>query len=599
MKFITKIREQIRSNNIAKDDIYLATDDDREGEAISWHLAKALNLDPKTAKRMRFHSVTATAITHAVKNPDHIDQNRVDSALARQVTDKVVGYELSPILWRQIGRGLSAGRVQSVVTRMVVDLERELAKFASKSFFAVEGFFGESSVSLESKTKNEIKAVYNSKPDSYDLAKSLMESFKQIPPSNYEIYDITSNKSQRHPSAPFITSSLQQECSNRFSWAPKLTMSLAQSLYEKGLITYMRTDSTVLSKEAFELSKTIIVQKYGNDYYHGKQYNNSQGSQEAHEAIRPTDLNVPQITGESQEVKLYDLIWKRTIASQMSAEEVLTTTYIITAVPTNTQNVTKNLGYFVHKRAQTTFPGFKILYIPLKSDADDDEENTKFPYDNLAKGTKLLCHKITANQGMTEPDGRYTEASLIRKIEKDEIGRPSTFHSILDKIQQKGYVVKKTIPGISWPAKNITLTNRLLTEETVMKKTKTETNKLVPTDLGRIVTEFLEREFSEIMDYQFTASMEKGLDEVRQGQKVWQDLVRSYWDLLYPKLSVLKDKTAAGSERESRERLLGTDPTTGQKIYATIGPYGLCIRRDAKEISEDHSRYNAKNERIT
>lgn len=669
-KFIYKIRDAIKSHSIKPDDIYIATDDDREGEAIAWHLANHLNLDLKKAKRMCFHAVTESEVKKALANPSVINQDMVNSALARQITDKVVGYEISPILWRQIGRGLSAGRVQSVVTRLVVDLEKDISGFQSNKFFDIVGTFcipvgpktPQKEPSKEQIKAQEIKAHYSIRlesPDEYNKAKSHLESLAKLDPSSYVITSITSNKSQRHPSAPFVTSSLQQESSNRFGWTPKTTMSIAQSLYEKGLITYMRTDSSLLSQEAFDLARVIIEKEWTSLYYQGKQYGTvAKGSQEAHEAIRPTDLNIRSLVAKTdptpeevlsqevlpQEVKLYDLIWKRTIASQMKPQEVLTTTYVIspfteastsfklatkkasvdaststlTSTGTTSTNLTNvKLGHFTHKRQQTTFLGFKILYEAIKESDDDlnDAVSTDFPYEMLKQGENLRALEIQASEDITEAAGRYTEASLIRKMEKDGIGRPSTWASMIDKIQEKGYVEKKMVLGKAWQSRILTLTNSKIEEKTVNQKTKTENNKLFPTDLGKIVTKFLEREFTEIMDYKFTADMENELDQVLKGNKVWQDLVRSYWDLLHPKLIVLKTNSVLDmsdttpnlstfsasstpstssvssissiskvTERSRNERYLGVFPGTTQKIYATIARYGTCIRRDAPDL---------------
>jgi DNA topoisomerase I len=678
-KFIAKIREQIKNHKIAKDDIYLATDDDREGEAIAWHLANTLALDSKRAKRMSFRSITEAEIKAAIAKPGLLNQNRVDSALARQITDKIVGYEVSPVLWKQIGKGLSAGRVQSVVTRMVVDLEKELQKFVSKSYFTIQGTFYPVTTRITNGKKGMV-AAYTEKLESYELASAHMNGLLTVGPQGFKVASITSKESLNHPSAPFVTSSLQQEASNRFHWTPKSTMSVAQSLYEKGLITYMRTDSSVISPEAFEKAKAVILTKYGSNYYNGKQYESvAENSQEAHEAIRPTNLDLCTLDSDQiseatqQEIKLYDLIWKRTIASQMSPEKLLTTSYtispILMATPAAkksilaqpvtkkstperadknlhfaTQNqplyrtperADKNLANFVHNHVKTIFQGFKVLYKPCNeadepNDADSLLDNSdsllgkslgktslaensdsllgksqgktslaensdiSFPYHLLKQGETVQCQLIHASENATENGNRYTEASLIRKMEKDGIGRPSTWASMIDKVQEKGYVQKRNIPGKDWNAKQLTISygcgkelgqlqsgnSTVIVESSVKKKTKSETNKLVPTDLGYIVTEFLEKEFSEIMDYKFTAQIESCLDLVLHGKKVWQDAVREYWNILYPKLNKLKNVDAP-KEKDNRERYLGIDPNDpSSKLYATIARYGVCIRKD-------------------
>jgi len=592
-KFMSKIKDAARGAS----EVIIATDDDREGEAIGWHLIRELRLNPATTHRIIFQNITEEEIKRAMSLPTRLNQQRVDAALARQISDKIVGYELSPVLWRHLGRGLSAGRVQSVVTRLIVDHEKCIKGFQSKGYYTIDGTFTGSGPGAGTN----INANYNvgpgtgagagnSKIENLAVARTHMEAI--LPHNTWSIASITPRMSKRSPPAPFVTSSLQQEASNRFGWTPKHTMKIAQSLYEGGHITYMRTDSSVLSDEAIASIKGFVLTNWGPDYHEARQFTKSaKGSQEAHEAIRPTKIGMRALSGhDGQETRLYDLVWKRTVASQMSPEQVRTTTYTLHAQPDLKDQL---LGTFNHKRVESLFPGYKILYNPVDEEGDgevgggggDGDGPSSSFYDTLSVGYAFLYKKVEAHEGATNPPSRFTEASLIKKMEDKGIGRPSTWSSMVDKIQSRTYVVKKDIPGHEVQLTNLVLEqgSKTVKEVAIKSMTKSENKKLVPTELGIMITEFLEREFPEIMDYGFTAEMETELDMICQGTKPWQDVVNRYWQGLDPIVTTLSKKEADGGikrERDRKERLLGATKD-GRNVSVTVGKWGPCIRVDA------------------
>jgi DNA topoisomerase-1 len=533
--------------------VWLATDEDREGEAISWHLKEALKLNADNYKRITFNEITKSAVTNAIDNPRKIDDDLVDAQQARRVLDRLVGFELSPVLWRKIKPSLSAGRVQSVAVRLIVEREKEIEAFNSKSFFNVDAEFQVE----KSKLKAKLPKPFNKREE----AKSFLETCKEF---NFKVNDVTKKPAKKTPTAPFTTSTLQQEASLKLGFSVLRTMSVAQKLYEAGRITYMRTDSVNLSDTAIKGASNEIVRAYGKEYLQNRKFKTkSSNAQEAHEAIRPTDFSKHSISGASDEEKLYALIWKRTIASQMSDAKLERTTIKIDA-PLNHE--------FQAKGEIIKFDGFLKVYLESKLEEDDEETTGLLP--NINKGDSLEPNEIKATERFTRPPARYVEASLVKKLEELGIGRPSTYAPTITTIQKRGYVERGEDEGKQRAFDQLILQNGTVEELKQTEKYGSNKGKLTPTDIGRVVTDFLIDNFSEIMEYSFTASVEQEFDEIAQGLKKWTEMLKKFYE---PFHKTVKD-TLENSERASGERELGIDPKSGKKVIVRIGRFGPMVQ---------------------
>src|SRR5690554_3102584 len=490
--------------------IWLATDEDREGEAISWHLLEALGLDEKKTKRIVFHEITKNAITKAIENPRKLNRDLVDAQQARRVLDRLVGYELSPVLWKKVKPSLSAGRVQSVTVRLIVEREREIMNFKSQDFYKVVGFFN-----LDG--GQSFKAEVSSRFKTYEEAKAFL---KECEKSNFSIKDLVKKPATKSPSAPFTTSTLQQEASRKLGFSVSQTMMVAQKLYEAGKITYMRTDSVNLSDDAIKAAKKYISDEFGADFSKSRKFaTKSKGAQEAHEAIRPTNVFTSSLSGSSQESRLYDLIWKRTIASQMSDAKIERTTATI--------DVSNSKTDFTAKGEIITFEGFLKVYFESTDDENEEEQSGMLP--PLKKGNDLNLEEVVATQRFTKHPPRYQEASLVRKLEELGIGRPSTYAPTISTIQKRGYVIKESREGEERKYKVLTLDQDGLKENEQTERTGAEKNKLFPTDIGMVVTDFLSDHFKNIMDYGFTADVEKQFDDIAQGMLKWNKMIEDFY----------------------------------------------------------------------
>ncbi|MEJ5261597.1 MAG: type I DNA topoisomerase [Ignavibacterium sp.] len=536
--------------------IWLATDEDREGEAISWHLKEALELSDNKIKRIVFDEITKKAILEAIKNPRGIDYNLVNAQQARRVLDRLVGFELSPILWKKIRAKLSAGRVQSVAVRLIVEREREIDAFVPESRFKVVGLF---SFIDEQGNLQQLKAELTR----FLKDEAEVEEFlSKCSAAEFVIEDVEKKPFKRSPAAPFTTSTLQQEAARKLRYSVSRTMLIAQKLYEAGHITYMRTDSVNLSDFALDAAEQAIKNDFGNKYHHKRTYQTkSANAQEAHEAIRPTDFSRETISASKDEKALYELIWKRAIASQMSDAEIERTTIKISAKGLNDQ--------FTAKGEVILFDGFLKVYLE-----DTDEENGENGEEGILppvkKGLKLKMESITATERFTRPPSRYTEASLVKKLEELGIGRPSTYAPTISTIQKRGYVHKEERQGKEREYRVITLQqNGKLTKETKTEITGADKGKLFPTDIAAVVTDFLNEHFPEIMDYQFTARVEEELDEIALGKLEYEAMLKEFYDPFHKKVIGTNDV-----ERPDTERILGTDPTTGLTVSVRLARFG-------------------------
>ncbi len=550
-----KVVSELKAAAKEADTVWLASDEDREGEAIAWHLYDVLGLEKKDTKRIVFHEITKSAIQEAIKNPRDIDKNLVDAQQARRVLDRIVGFELSPVLWRKIKPALSAGRVQSVAVRLIVEREREIQQFKPEASYRI--------VALFSKEENgkvyEIKAEYNKRLKTKEEALALLDKLKS---ADFTVEDITVKPVKKSPAPPFTTSTLQQEASRKLGYSVAQTMMIAQRLYESGKITYMRTDSVNLSSLAIQAAKNEIVDLYGDEYSKTRQYSTkSKGAQEAHEAIRPTYLNEREINGTSQEKRLYDLIWKRTIASQMTDAELEKTTATI--------GVSNVEGKFVATGEVIKFDGFLRVY---REGTDDDEaENESAILPPVKQGERLLMTVTTATERYTRRPPRYTEASLVRKMEELGIGRPSTYAPTISTIQQRGYVEKRNVEGEECTYAVITLKNGKIKDALKKEMAGTDKNKLAPTDIGMVVNDFLMDYFPNIVDYNFTAEVEKDFDKIAEGKMQWNKSIADFYKTFHPTV----EKTVnMRTEHKTGERILGVDPKTGRRVSVKIGRYG-------------------------
>jgi DNA topoisomerase-1 len=544
--------------------VWLATDEDREGEAISWHLYEALNLEKKDTKRITFNEITKTAILKAIENPRQINKELVDAQQARRVLDRLVGFELSPVLWKKVRPNLSAGRVQSVAVRLIVEREKEIEKHNSQNFYKVVGQFQAKNGVL----KAELDQHLSKSEDAYTFIEKNQDA-------EFSISDVQQKPATKTPSAPFTTSTLQQEASLKLGFSVLRTMSVAQKLYESGKITYMRTDSVNLSDTAVQNAKGAIISMYGEPYSKPTKYTTkSSNAQEAHEAIRPTDFLVSSIDAERDEQRLYELIWKRSIASQMSAAQLERTTIKIESNKTSES--------FIAKGEVIRFDGFLKVYLESKIEEDEDENETEGLLPAVMVGESVSRIDIIATERFSRPPSRYVEASLVKKLEELGIGRPSTYAPTITTIQKRGYVEKLEREGLERSYEIISLTNSGIQKSIKTEITGRDRNKLSPTDIGTLVTEFLSEHFSRIMDYQFTAKVEEEFDNIAKGLESWTNMIRSFYDPFHQNVT----HTIENSERVTGERELGNDPSTGKRVSARIGRFGPMIMLGKDEDGE-------------
>ena len=555
-----------RANSAQKD--YLASDDDREGEAISWHLKEALELTDSKTQRIVFREITKNAILNAIKNPRNIDLALVNSQQARRILDRLVGYDLSPLLWKKIKPGLSAGRVQSVAVRMIVERERAIQSFVATNYFVVTALFD---LGKKQRLLAELSERFSDEKESYQFLEKCLGA-------TFSIQNLDKKLAKRSPAPPFTTSTLQQEASQKLGYGVTRTMLLAQNLYEAGKISYMRTDSVTLSKEAIDNAQQEIVNNYGATYFQERHYKTKSASaQEAHEAIRPTDFSQRAVSQDASEQRLYELIWKRAIASQMADAQLERTTAHI-AISTTPQQLVAH-GEVVK------FDGFLKVYA-VKHDEDDEA-------DEQPQGTKLLpplkvgqilpLEDMQARERFTKPSARYSEASLVKQLEEQGIGRPSTYAPTITTIQQRGYVVKESKEGKERNYQVLTLKDNAIKKEIFKEITGTEKNKLFPTDIAMVVNDFLVERFSEVTDYGFTAKVESQLDEIATGHKEWNQMLAEFYQNFYPKVAETQqvERTAINTSR-----MLGHDPVTGKPVTARIGRFGPLVQIGNNEDDE-------------
>ena len=530
--------------------VWLASDEDREGEAISWHLAEELKLNPAKTKRIVFHEITKSAILKAIDNPREIDYNLVNAQQARRVLDRLVGYELSPVLWRKIKGGLSAGRVQSVAVRLIVEREREIQNFKAVATYSVVAEF-----------VNEAGKTFKAKlPKNFNTKKEAEDFLNKNIGSTYKVSDLETKPTRKFPAGPFTTSTLQQEAARKLYLPVGITMQLAQRLYEAGLITYMRTDSVNLSKDAMDAAQAEIIKSYGAEFSKPRTFvNKSKGAQEAHEAIRPTDMSRHTVNIDRDQARLYDLIWKRTLASQMSDAQLERTNVKIVA---NNHN-----EVFTASGEVLLFEGFLKVYLEGHDD-DDEEHEGMLPA--LKANEKLLNNYITATERYSRAAARYTEAALVKKLEELGIGRPSTYAPTISTIINRNYVEKGNLEGQERNYTQLTLQSGKLGEKLLKENTGSDKGKLVPTDIGTIVTDFLVKNFEAILDYNFTAKVEQDFDEIAEGNVNWAKMMQEFYDKFHPNVKEVE----AHADRESGERILGKDPKTGKQVSVRLGKFG-------------------------
>ncbi|THD31634.1 type I DNA topoisomerase [uncultured Flavobacterium sp.] len=532
------------------DTVWLASDEDREGEAISWHLSEELKLEPSKTKRIVFHEITKTAIQKAIENPRGINYDLVNAQQARRVLDRLVGYELSPVLWRKVKGGLSAGRVQSVSVRLIVEREREIQNFKAVASYSIVAEFS-----------NEAGKTFKAKlPKNFNTKKEAEDFLNKNIGSTYKVSDLETKPTKKSPAAPFTTSTLQQEAARKLYLPVGVTMQLAQRLYEAGLITYMRTDSVNLSNEAISAAEAEIIKSYGKEFSKPRTFaNKSKGAQEAHEAIRPTDMSRHTVNIDRDQARLYDLIWKRTLASQMSDAELERTNVKIEA--NNHPEVFAATGEVL------LFEGFLKVYLEGHDDEDEEQEGM---LPALKVNEKLQNNYITATERYSRPPARYTEASLVKKLEELGIGRPSTYAPTISTIINRNYVEKGNLDGQERKYTQLTLQSGKVDEKLLKENTGSDKGKLVPTDIGVIVTDFLVKNFERILDYNFTAKVEQDFDEIAEGNVNWAKMMQEFYDQFHPNVKDVE----ANAERESGERILGTDPKTGKPVSVRLGKFG-------------------------
>ena len=544
--------------------VWLASDEDREGEAISWHLCETLGLDPARTKRIVFHEITKDAIQNAVKNPRTIDMNLVNAQQARRVLDRLVGFELSPVLWRKIQPKLSAGRVQSVALRLIVDREKEIMAYKNEAYYRVDAVFHPEGTPASVK----VKATLGTRFNSLEEARKFLEDSIG---ARFTVGSLESKETSRFPAPPFAPSTLQQEAARKLHFPVSVTMRIAQSLYERGLITYMRTDSTNLSSLALGTSKKFILDNFGEEYAHPRQFRtHSKGAQEAHEAIRPTFIENTTIEGSAQEQKLYNLIWKRTVASQMADARVLNT-----AIKVDSD---KREEKFNIQAAQVLFDGFLKLYMEGTDDETGDSEETVLPPVHV--GDVMEPKGITAECKFTQAPPRYSEATLIKKLEELGIGRPSTYAPTISTLTTgRGYIIKGDKEGTKVPVTNLALKNGVVSENSKVEIVGAEKGKLLPQEIGMIVTDYLVQNFPDILDYDFTANVEKDFDRIAEGEQVWNAVIGSFYSPFHHKVEdVLGDHQYSKVSRE-----IGIDPSDGQPVIARFGQFGPYVQKGEGE----------------
>jgi DNA topoisomerase I len=551
----TKVVSELRKAAAEAKNIWIASDEDREGEAIAWHLVNVLKLDLATTKRIVFHEITKEAITNAIENPRHVDMNLVNSQQARRILDRLVGFEISPVLWKKVQPSLSAGRVQSVAVRLIVERERDIISFLSESAYRVNAIF---KTDQANEGNNIIRAEASKRFQDEKEASKFLELCTN---SDFKVVSIAVKPGTRSPSPPFTTSTLQQEAFRKLGFSVAQTMAVAQKLYEGGKITYMRTDSTNLSKLALAKSRELITSEFGEKYSKTRQFKTkSKGAQEAHEAIRPAYIDNSTIAGNQNEKKLYELIWKRTVASQMADADIEKTTITIDM---NNSPVT-----FLATGEVIKFDGFLRLYTESTDQENNDDERYTLP--SVKKEIPLYYDTITATQKYTMPPPRYTEASLVKKLEELGIGRPSTYAPTISTIQNRGYVSREDRPGEKRQIKIITLLNGKLTSTFKTEVTGKEKSKLFPQDIGMIVNDFLIENFSEIVDYHFTAEVEEQFDEIAEGNLKWTGMLKTFYSPFHKTV----ENTLEKKDRRTGIRILGNHPETGEPVSVRMGRFG-------------------------
>jgi DNA topoisomerase-1 len=551
--------------------VWLASDEDREGEAISWHLYETLGLKESNTKRIVFHEITKPAILKAIDNPRKIDYNLVFAQQARRVLDRLVGFELSPVLWKKVKPSLSAGRVQSVAVRLIVDREREVNKFNATAAFKITAQF------TTGKGKELVKAEL---PQRFEKAADAEKFLQDCINANFAVSSLEVKPAKRNPAAPFTTSTLQQEASRKLGFSVARTMQIAQKLYESGKITYMRTDSVNLSQTAIDAASAEIRSAWGEKYHQPRVYKTkSAGAQEAHEAIRPTYFNQHSVDGDNSEKRLYDLIWKRAIASQMS-EAIFEKTNVNINISTRKEEL-------LAEGEVLKFDGFLKVYLESTDDEDEEnEDNNLLP--PLTKGQSLILKELAATERFSRPPARYTEASLVKKLEELGIGRPSTYAPTISTVQNRGYVVKEDKDGKKREFVSMVLASGNISKVTKSEITGAEKSKLFPTDIGEVVNDFLVEHFKGIVDFNFTAKVEKQFDEIAQGLQEWTKMLHSFYTPFHSEV----ENTLENADRANGERLLGIDPTTGKNVYAKVGRYGPLVQiGELSDDEEDKPRY--------
>jgi DNA topoisomerase-1 len=560
-QLVTELKKLVKESEV----VWLATDEDREGEAISWHLYETLGLSKKETKRITFNEITKTAILKSIEKPRNINKELVDAQQARRILDRIVGFELSPVLWKKIRPKLSAGRVQSVAVRLIVEREKEIGSFSTSTFFRVNGLF--------QALKGNLKTEYCRQLADESEAKKLLDRCLK---SSFFVEEIQQKPATKTPSAPFTTSTLQQEASLKLGFSVTKTMLVAQRLYESGMITYMRTDSVNLSETAIQEAKNAIELNYGSEYSKPTKYTSkSAGAQEAHEAIRPSDFQRTSITGENDDMRLYDLIWKRAISSQMSHAKLERTTIKIGGLD--------NSDYFTAKGEVIRFDGFLKVYLESQVEDGEDDDSDESILPSVEVNEKLKQKEITATERYTRPPARYVEASLVKKLEELGIGRPSTYAPTISTIQKRGYVEKKEREGELRNFTVLKLSNEQINREVKSETTGKDRNKLSPTDIGIVVTDFLNQHFDRIMDYNFTAKVEAEFDEIAQGKIEWTDMMAEFYKPFHANVA----NTLENSERATGERELGIHPVSGRKMIVRIGKFGPMVQiGDEKEDGE-------------
>ena len=567
-KVVSELKEAAKKAEM----VWLASDEDREGEAISWHLFETLGLKPEKTKRIVFHEITKNAILHAIETPRDIDTNLVYAQQARRVLDRIVGFKLSPILWRKVKPSLSAGRVQSVAVRLIVEREREIKEFVPEASYKVVAIFR---LDIDG-TPHDVRADYSGRFKTKEEAKAFLEKCRN---AQFKVSEITTKPIRKIPAPPFTTSTLQQEATRKFGFTVMQTMMLAQRLYESGKITYMRTDSVNLSTLCLDSCKKAISESMGDEYVKTRQYTQkAKGAQEAHEAIRPTYMDNQSIDGTAPEKRLYELIWKRTIASQMADAEIEKTTVSIVAPKID--------GEFNVSGEMVKFDGFLKVYRETRDDdAAESQESQGLP--EFKKGQSLEFSQISAYERFTQHPQRFNEAALVHKMEELGIGRPSTYAPTIGTIQQREYVLREDIEGSKRECDMLRLENGSIKEQTITEVYGSEKSKLVPTDIGMVVNDFLIEYFPDIMNYNFTAQVEKEFDDIAEGDKQWKNVISTFYDKFNPSVN---NAMSIKNEHKVGERILGTDPISGKPVSVKIGRYGPIVQIGSAE-DEDKPRF--------